>query len=72
MPVFSYTVNGAEYSAKADPSTKEGNQFAGAEGTMLVNPADPGMIRYGSTVGVLLADVVLALAGLLFIVLCFF
>ena len=71
-PVFSYTVDGAEYSTRADLSTKNEKEFAvGQKATVLVNPADPSMMRYGSTVGFLLAGVVLALAGL-FIIVVFF
>ena len=71
-PVFSYTVDGAAYSTKADLSTKDEKQFAvGQKATVLVNPADPAMMRYGSTAGFLIAGVVLALAGLFFIVLFF-
>lgn len=71
-PIFSYTVDGANYSTKADLSTKDVKQFAvGQKATVLVNPADPAMMRYGSTAGFLIAGIVLALVGLFVIVLCF-
>lgn len=71
-PVFSYTVDGKAYSTKADLSTKDGKLFAvGQKATVLVNPADPAMMRYGSTLGFLLTGVVLALIGIGIIVVYF-
>ena len=72
-PIFTYTVDGKEYSTKADLFTKDKKLFAvGQKATVLVNPADPAMMRYGSTAGFLITGIVLALAGLFFLVLCFF
>ena len=71
-PVFSYTVDGKAYSTKADLSTKDAKLFeVGQKATVFVNPADPAMMRYGSTVGFLIAGIVLALAGIFTAVLCF-
>lgn len=71
-PVFSYTVRGKEYSAKAESSTSNPDKYhVGQKVTVYVDDANPENVRFGSSVGFFIAGVVIALLGVFTLVLVF-
>ena len=71
-PVFTYTVNGKEYTSKAESSTSNPKKyFVGQEVIVFTDANDPGVVRFGSNTGFGVAGAVIALLGIFVIVLCF-
>lgn len=71
-PVFAYTVNNVEYTAKADFSTTNANKFfVGQKLIVFTDINHPEKMRYGSNIGFCIAGIVFALLGI-FIVILFF
>ena len=71
-PVFTYTVNGREYTYKAEMSTTNRKRFAvGQKEFIYINENNPEEARFGSNMGFLLFGIVLLLIGAAFIVLTF-
>ncbi len=71
-PVFTYTVNGKEYTYKAEMSTIRKNRFSvGQKAFVFINETRPNEARYGSNLGILLFGLVCFLIGAIFIVLSF-
>ena len=71
-PVFGYTVNSKEYTAKADLSTSDPKKFTvGQAVTIYVDTEHPENIRYGSNAGFCIAGLVLAALGIFVMVLYF-
>ena len=71
-PVFTYTVNGQEYTAKAESSTSNPKKFSvGQKLTIFTDAKHPENMRYGSNVGFCIAGIVIALLGIGIIVLYF-
>lgn len=70
IPVFIYMVDGVTYTASANTATTKKDKFTvGQKLTIHANPKNPSSIRYGSNLGFLLAGLVFAGLGALFIVL---
>ena len=71
-PVFTYSVDGKEYSGKADITTFKSDKYRiGQQYTVFIDPEDPGVFRFGNIIGFLLVGILFALAGALMIVLFF-
>ena len=71
-PIFTYTVNGAEYTYKAETSTTNRKRFAvGQKEFVFINENHPNEARYGSNFGFLLCGIVCFLLGTAVIVLAF-
>ena len=71
-PVFSYSVNGKEYTAKPEYSTSDTKKFSVGQKVMIFTDAGhPENIRYGSNAGFCIAGIVLAALGIFTIVLVF-
>ena len=69
-PIFSYTVNGEEYTYKAEMSTVNRKRFAvGQKECVFINENHPNEARYGSNFGFLLCGIVCFLLGTAVIVL---
>ena len=71
-PIFSYTVNGEEYTYKAEMSTVNRKRFAvGQKEFIFINEKHPNEARYGSNFGFLLCGIVCFLLGTAVIALAF-
>ncbi len=71
-PVFTYTVNGEEYTYKAEISTSRKNRFTvGQKEFIFINEKHPNEARYGSNTGFLIFGIVCFLTGAAFTVLSF-
>lgn len=71
-PIFTYTVNGEEYTYKAEMSTTNRKRFAvGQKEFIFINENHPNEARYGSNFGFLLCGVVCLLLGAAVIALAF-
>lgn len=71
-PVFTYTVNGKEYTAKSEHSTRDPKKYFVGQKHIIFTDADhPESIRHGSDAGYGIAGVVIALLGIGIIVLYF-
>lgn len=71
-PIFTYTVNGVEYTYKAEMSTTNRNRFSvGQKEFIFINENHPNEARYGSNLGFLLWGIVCLLLGTAVIVLLF-
>lgn len=71
-PVFSYTVNGKEYTAKTDRSYSDPKKFAVGQKLIVFTDDDqPERVRYGSNTGFCITELIFALAGIFIIVLVF-
>ena len=69
-PVFTYTVNGKEYTYKAEMSTANRKRFAvGQKEFIYINDKNPEEARFGSNLGFLAFGICCVLVGALFIVL---
>ena len=72
LPTFTYTVNGKEYTAKADSDTADARKFiVGQTVTIYTDINNPTVIRYGSNSGFLTAGIILTAVGIGIIVLSF-
>lgn len=71
-PIFTYTVNGVEYTYKAEISTTNRNRFSvGQKEFLFINENHPNEARYGSNLGFLLWGVLCFLLGTAVMVLVF-
>lgn len=71
-PIFTYTVNGKEYTYKAEMSTTNRKRFSvGQKEFIYISEKNPREARFGSNIGFLLFGIVLFLIGAAFIVLTF-
>lgn len=71
-PVFSYSVNGKTYTAKANLQTRDKNRFPeGQIFTVYLDTANPESIRLGGNIPFLIAGIIFLAAGTLFIVVNF-
>ena len=69
-PIFTYTVNGKEYTYKAEMSTTNRKRFAvGQKEFIYINEKKPEEARFGNNLGFLLFGICCVLVGALFIVL---
>ncbi len=69
-PIFTYTVNGEEYTYKAEMSTTNRKRFAvGQKEFIFINEKRPNEARYGNNSGFLLCGIVCFLLGAMVIVL---
>lgn len=69
-PIFTYTVNGKEYTYKAEMSTTKRKRFAvGKKEFIYINDKHPEEARFGSNFGFLVFGIGCVLAGALFVVL---
>ena len=71
-PVFTYTVDGKDYTYKAEMSTTNRRRFSvGQKETVFINEKHPSEARFGSNVGFLLFGLVLTFVGAAVIILSF-
>ena len=71
-PVFAYTVNGKEYTAKSDHSTSKPNKFTVGQKLTIFTDADhPESIRHGSNMGYCAAGIIFASLGIFITVMVF-
>lgn len=64
IPVFSYSVGGKTYTAKADVSVRNPDRFAvGQKETLFVSARQPSVFRFGSHVPVLLWGLIFFACG---------
>ena len=69
-PIFTYTVNGKEYTYKAEMSTTNRKRFAvGQKEFIYINEKKPEEARFGNNLGFLVFGICCVLVGALFIVL---
>ena len=69
-PVFTYTVNGKQYTAQSYVTTRKPDRYTvGQTVTVYTDARNPENMRYGSHIGFLCAGIVLTAAGALLIVL---
>ena len=69
-PIFTYTVNGKEYTYKAEMSTTNRKRFTvGQKEFIYINEKKPEEARFGNNLGFLLFGICCVLVGALFIVL---
>lgn len=69
-PIFTYTVNGKEYTYKAEMSTTNRKRFTvGQKEFIYINDKNPEEARFGNNFGFLLFGICCVLVGAVFIVL---
>ena len=71
-PVLTYTVNGCEYSDKADISVRNEKRFAvGQKVCVFVDKNRPNVFRYGGNAGIVAVGLVIFAIGI-FMIVCYF
>ena len=72
IPVFTYTVDGKEYTQKTNTSTYKNGRFqVGYKTIVYVNPKNPTNVRYESNTEFLVAGINFLLLGIICIILYF-